>query len=165
MPVSRQMAIALDRSVTEVPVAGNKEYTMRYLLPSVVAVVLAVPAVATTTRMSTGLTGAAEAPGPGAEKGTGSAKLAFDTVKGQVCYTLTASGTDTPTMAHIHKGAIGTPGPVVVSLTAPTNGRAKNCAPVAADVMSAILVTPSDYYVNVHTAAFPKGAMRGQLSR
>jgi hypothetical protein len=148
-----------------VPVADNKEYTMRYLLPSVVAVVLAVPAVAATTKMSTKLAGAAEAPGPGAEKGTGSAKLAFDSEKGQVCYTLAARGTDTPTMAHIHKGAIGTPGPVVVPLTAPANGSAKDCTPVAADVMSAILATPSDYYVNVHTAAFPKGAMRGQLSR
>ncbi len=138
---------------------------MRYLLPSVVAVVIAMPAVAATTNMSTKMTGAAEAPGPGAEKGTGSAKLAFDREKGQICYTLTASGTDTPTMAHIHKGAIGTPGPVVVALTAPARGRAKDCASVAPDVMSAILSTPSDYYVNVHTAAFPKGAMRGQLGR
>lgn len=138
---------------------------MRYLLPSVAAVILAVPVTAATTNISTKLAGAAEAPDPGAEKGIGSAKLAFDNEKGQVCYTLTASGTDTPTMAHIHKGAIGTPGPVVVALTAPTNGPAKDCTPVAADVMSAILATPSDYYVNVHTAAFPKGAMRGQLSR
>ena len=137
---------------------------MRYLLPSVIAVVLAVPVAAITTDMSTKLAGSAEAPGPGAEKGTGTATLAFDSEKGQVCYTLTASGTDTPTMAHIHKGAIGTPGPVVVTLTAPTSGRAENCTPVAVDVMSAILATPSDYYVNVHTAAFPKGAMRGQLS-
>ncbi|MEO9129568.1 MAG: CHRD domain-containing protein [Sphingomonas sp.] len=30
---------------------------------------------------------------------------------------------------------------------------------------SAILATPSDYYFNVHTAAFPKGALRGQLGR
>ena len=138
---------------------------MRYLLSSVVAVILAVPVAAATTNLSTKLAGAAEAPGPGAEKGIGSAKLSFDSEKGQVCYTLTARGTDTPTMAHIHKGAIGTPGPVVVSLTAPTNGRAKDCTPVAADVMSAILAMPSDYYVNVHTAAFSKGAMRGQLSR
>jgi hypothetical protein len=148
-----------------VPAAGNKEYIMRYLLPSIIAVVLAVPAVAATTKMSTKLAGSAEAPGPGAEKGVGSAKMAFDGEKGQVCYTLTTSGTDTPTMAHIHKGAIGTPGPVVVALTAPANGRAKDCTPVATDVMSAILATPSDYYVNIHTAAFPKGAMRGQLSR
>ena len=138
---------------------------MRHLLLSLAVGALALPAVAATTTMSTTLTGAAEAPGPGAEKGAGSAELAFDGDKGQVCYTLTASGTDTPTMAHIHKGAVGAPGPVVVPLTAPANGSAKGCAPMAADVMSAIMATPSDYYVNVHTAAFPKGAMRGQLGR
>lgn len=138
---------------------------MRYFLPTVVAVALAVPAVAATTNLSTKLAGAAEAPGPGAEKGSGSAKLAFDSKKGQVCYTLTASGIDASTMAHIHKGASGIAGPVVVPLTAPANGRAKDCAPVTADVMAAILAAPSDYYVNVHTATFPKGAIRGQLSR
>ncbi len=138
---------------------------MRYLLPTFVAVALAVPAVAATTNLSTKLAGAAEAPGPGAEKGSGSAKLAFDSKKGQVCYTLTASGIDAATMAHIHKGASGIAGPVVVPLTAPANGRAKDCAPVTADVMAAILAAPSDYYVNVHTATFPKGAIRGQLSR
>lgn len=138
---------------------------MRYRLPSLVAIVLAVPALAATTNMSTSLAGMAEAPGPGAEKGIGSAKLAFDSDKGQVCYTLTASGADTPTMAHIHKGAVGSAGPVVVPLAAPASGSAKGCAPVTADVMSAILAKPADYYVNVHTAAFPKGAMRGQLGR
>ena len=68
-------------------------------------------------------------------------------------------------MAHIHKGAVGMAGPVVIALTAPANGWAKDCAPVTADVMAAILAAPSDYYVNVHTATFPKGAIRGQLSR
>ena len=138
---------------------------MRHLLLGFAVGGLALPAIAATTTMSTTLTGSAEAPGPGAAKGAGSAELTFDGDKGQVCYTLTANGTDTPTMAHIHKGAVGVPGPVVVPLTAPTDGSAKGCASIAADLMSAILATPSDYYVNVHTAAFPKGAIRGQLGR
>ena len=138
---------------------------MRHLSLVLALSALAMPAVAAPTTMSTKLSGSEEAPGPGADKGAGSAELAFDSDKGQVCYTLTASGTDTPTMAHIHKGAVGVPGPVVVPLTAPANGSAKGCAPVATDVISAIMAMPSDYYVNVHTAAFPKGAMRGQLGR
>jgi len=74
-----------------------------------------------------------------------------------------SKGTDTPTMAHIHKGAAGVAGGVVVPLAPPTNGMSEGCAPLAADVLSAILATPSDYYVNIHTALFPKGALRGQL--
>jgi hypothetical protein len=122
------------------------------------------PAIAATpVKMATTLTGAAEVPGPGADKGAGEATLAFDTDKGQVCYMLHASGTDTPTMAHIHKGAAGVAGGVVVPLTPPTKGMSEGCVPVAADLLGAILATPSDYYVNIHTTAFPKGALRGQL--
>lgn len=116
-------------------------------------------------KMQTQLTGAAEVPGPGAEKGMGEATLTFDSDKGQVCYMLHSMGTDKPTMAHIHKGAAGVAGGVVVPLTPPANGRSEGCASVAPDVMAAILATPSDYYVNVHTAAFPAGAIRGQLGK
>ena len=121
------------------------------------------PAMAATTKMDVSLTGSAEVPGPGADKGMGEASLAFDSDKGQLCYKLHAMGFDTPTMAHIHKGATGVAGGVVVPLTAPADGSSEGCAPVAADILSAIVATPSDYYVNVHSAAFPKGAIRGQL--
>ena len=123
------------------------------------------PASAAITKFQTQLTGAAEVPGPGADKGMGEATLSFDTDKNQVCYTLHAMGTDTPTMAHIHKGAAGAAGGVVVALTAPTTGMSEGCAPVAADALGDILAHPADYYVNIHSAAFPKGAMRGQLGK
>jgi hypothetical protein len=123
------------------------------------------PAHAAITKMQTELTGAAEVPGPGADKGMGEATLSFDTDKNQVCYTLHAMGTDTPTMAHIHKGAAGVAGGVVVALTAPASGTSQGCAAVASDALADILAHPADYYVNVHTAQFPKGAMRGQLGK
>jgi hypothetical protein len=137
---------------------------MRNALTLLVASI-AVPAIAAPTIMKTTMTGAAEAPGPGAGKGAGTAEFSFDGDKGQVCYTLTSKGTDTPTAAHIHKGAMGVAGPPVVPLDAPISGSSKGCATVTAEVMSAIVATPSDYYVNVHTAAFPKGALRGQLGK
>ena len=124
---------------------------------------VALPATAATTKFEVQLKGAAEVPGPGASTGTGEATLTFDTDKSQVCYMLHTTGTDAPTMAHIHKGAAGTAGGVVVPLTAPTNGMSEGCATVSADAFAAILAAPAGYYVNVHTAAFPAGALRGQL--
>jgi len=134
---------------------------MRHFLMLLAATTAVAPAYAASTKFQIAMTGAAEVPGPGA--GSGKATLTFDTDKGQVCYMLMASGTDAPTMAHIHKGAVGVAGGVVVPLAPPTNGMSEGCVPVAADALAAILAAPSDYYVNVHSAAYPKGAMRGQL--
>ena len=137
---------------------------MTRLAVLVSAAAFALPAFAADpVKMSTALAATAEVPGPG--KGSGSAELTFDPDKSQVCYMLMSSGTDTPTMAHIHKGAAGVAGPAAVPLSPPANGMVQACAAVTADLMQAILTAPSDYYVNVHTAAFPKGAMRGQLGK
>ena len=131
---------------------------------ALLAAAIALPALAAEpVKMSAGLSAAAEVPGPG--KGSGSADLTFDADKGTVCYMLMAQGSDTPTMAHIHKGIVGVAGGVVVPLKAPETGTVHACAPVAPDLMAAILATPSDYYVNIHTAALPKGTMRGQLGK
>lgn len=138
---------------------------MRLFLTLIAATMAAAPLMAAPVRIETALSGAAEAPGPGDADGKGSASLSFDKDKGQVCYMLHASGTDTPTMAHIHKAAVGAAGPVVVPLDPPANGMSQGCKPVAADVLGAILASPADYYVNVHTAAYPAGAIRGQLAK
>jgi hypothetical protein len=110
------------------------------------------------------LSGPAEVP-PAPAAGHGAASIAIDTAKGQLCYELSATGTDTPTMAHVHKGAAGIAGPVVVALDAPAQGSSKGCATAPADTLASILAEPSSYYVNVHTARYPKGAMRGQLGK
>lgn len=136
---------------------------MRMVLALVAAAVAFSPALAAdpvTLKMA--LSGAAEVP-VGDPDGTGAASVTVDAGKGQVCYTLSVSGIDAATMAHIHKGAVGAAGPVVVPLDPPATGSSKGCKPVAPDVIAAILAAPSDYYVNVHTTAFPKGAVRGQL--
>lgn len=139
---------------------------MRTILALLAAATAFSPALAADpVTMATTLTGAAEVPGPGDADGTGTASLTIDATKGEVCYKLGASGIDAATMAHIHKGAAGVAGPVVVPLDPPATGTSEGCKPVAADVIAAILATPSDYYVNVHTAAFPKGALRGQLGK
>lgn len=128
----------------------------------IVTPLVAAPAAAP-VEMSTRMTGAAEVPGPGAPQGAGIADIRLDPSQGRLCFRLTVKGTDTPTMAHVHKGATGVAGPVTVVLAPPKDGRSKGCVSVAADTLDAIIASPRDYYVNVHTATYPKGAMRGQL--
>ena len=113
------------------------------------------------------LTGAQEAPGPGDEDGFGHATVSFNAARDVVTITTSVSGIGTPTAAHIHEGAAGVPGNVVVGFagaTAPlVNGAAVSVA-VDPTLANSILANPSGFYVNVHTAAFPAGAIRGQLT-
>jgi hypothetical protein len=143
----------------------NEEDAMRTILAIVAAAAAFTPALAAgPVTMKTALSGAAEVPA-GSPTGKGMASVTVDEAKGQICYTLSASGIDVATMAHIHRGAVGVAGPVAVALDPPATGASSGCKGVAPDVIAAILATPSDYYVNVHTAAFPKGALRGQLGK
>ncbi len=116
-------------------------------------------------KLGASLTGSAEIPGPGDSDGGATASVTVNVGKKQVCYTLSINGIDTATMAHIHKGASGVAGPVVVSLTAPATGKSTGCATVPGDLAIDILKSPANYYVNVHTIAFPDGALRGQLAK
>jgi hypothetical protein len=110
------------------------------------------------------LTGAAEVPGPGDPKGSGTVQVTLNPDTGEVCYELSVANIQEATAAHIHK-AMGQEGPVTVALEAPKTGSVKGCTKADAPVIIAISQDPAGYYVNVHNAAFPKGAVRGQLSK
>lgn len=122
--------------------------------------------VATAAEMKTTarLTGAAEV-SPGDTKGSGTVQVTLNPDKGEVCYELTVKDMQEATAAHIHEGAAGKDGPVKVALDAPKTGSAKGCKAADAAVIKVIMDNPANYYVNVHNAAFPKGAVRGQLSK
>src|SRR5262245_66439392 len=111
------------------------------------------------------LTGAAEVPGPGDPQGSGTAQVTLNPATNEVCSELSVANIQEATAAHIHEGAVGKEGPVKVSLDPPKTGSAKGCKSADAAVITAIMQHPTGYYVNVHNAAFPKGAIRGQLSR
>ena len=115
--------------------------------------------------LSTSLTGAAERPGPGDADGSGTFSARVNPGQGQVCYELSVSGIDPATAAHIHAGDPTVAGPVVVPLEAPADGSSEACASVERDLAQMLIQSPEDYYVNVHNAAFPQGAIRGQLSK
>jgi hypothetical protein len=116
-------------------------------------------------KFTTTLTGAAEVPGPADPDGSGTAKIWLNRGQGEVCWELTASGIAPATAAHIHSAPAGIAGPVVVPLSPPTNGSSSGCASVNRDLINAIIQSPEQYYVNVHNAEFPAGAIRGQLSK
>jgi hypothetical protein len=113
--------------------------------------------------LATTLSGAAEVPGPGDPDGSGSAVLRLNPGQEEICYSLTVSGIAPATAAHIHVGLAGIAGPVVVPLQAPTSGSSSACASASRELIRAIILNPENYYVNVHNADFPAGAVRGQL--
>ena len=114
--------------------------------------------------LTVALTGEAESPA-GDPVGTGTSTIRLRAGQGQVCYRLSVENLAPAAAAHIHRGASGVAGPVVVPLTTPgADGESSGCAPATRAVVSAILAQPASYYVNVHTAEFPAGVVRGQLT-
>jgi hypothetical protein len=131
---------------------------------SVMAVTLFVSSAQAAGRpLETELTGAEEVPGPGDPDGSGTARLTVNPGQGEICYSLEVSEIAPAVAAHIHVGPPGVAGPVVVPLVPPSDGASDACATVDRNLALAIIRTPADYYVNVHNADFPAGALRGQL--
>ena len=128
------------------------------------ALVFAAPASAKVRRLEANLTGSA-ATDP---DGSGTAKLRLDRARKRVCFTIRVKNIDDVVAAHIHKGARGVNGNIVVPLieTPQTGTKFTGCAKkVSRKLIKAILRHPRRYYVNVHTMAFTGGAIRGQLHR
>lgn len=92
--------------------------------------------------------------------GAGTARVTVNPGKDEVCWDLTVTGIATATAAHIHNAA----GAPVVPLSAPASGSSSGCATVSDDLAKALMTSPGDYYVNVHNAEYPAGAIRGDLS-
>jgi CHRD domain len=156
---------------------------MRNRVPAVVLavalvfglVVLAAPAAAASgkaTLLAASLNGANEVPGPGDPDGRGRAFVRL--AGGKACYALEWSGISAPTAAHIHEGRAGVAGPVAVLFFQPGTNAASlpgtlssvaGCVPVDPALARRIAAKPRDWYVNIHTADFAPGAIRGQLHR
>lgn len=110
------------------------------------------------------LKGANEIPGPGDTDGRGKAAVRVNAKAGKVCFRLRWRNiTEPPTKAHIHKGAKGVAGPVVVTLFDGTAVHKGCVTGLDTAVLKDIKRHPRQYYVNVHNADFPDGAIRGQL--
>ncbi len=130
------------------------------------------------------MTGAKEVPGPGDDDGWGRANIWVFPSKGKVCFRERWANIEAPTASHIHAGARGVAGDIVVTLfmssaspaeppTLPdTLTGVQGCSDMVAvpegfdnatQLLRNIKHHPGRYYVNVHNLDFPAGAIRGQL--
>jgi hypothetical protein len=135
---------------------------------------------AQTFTLTATLTGAGETPAPGLNTGAfGSATVVVDVTARTVTYNVQVFNLPSGvTASHIHVGAVGTAGPVVVNFAPPVNAsndfgfsgtvkdtefvlRADQGIRSADDMFQAILGGNS--YVNVHSSVNPGGEIRGQL--
>jgi hypothetical protein len=106
-------------------------------------------------------------------EGSGLAIVRVNASTDTVCYVITVSGIGEPTepagglgAAHIHDLATGG---IFVDLETDWQAsgsdrfRTIGCTEATGASVDALLADPSGYYVNIHTSAFPGGAIRGSL--
>ena len=107
------------------------------------------------------LTGASETPA-NASAATGTALATYNQNTRILLINVTYSGV-TATAGHVHKGAVGVAGAIVFpfsSLTSPIN-----YTRIALDATQEADLLANLYYVNIHSAAYPNGEIRGQMIR
>ena len=135
------------------------------LLGGTLLAAMSVPSMASakSVMLSATLDGASETAG-GKAGGSGTFSAEVDADAGDLCYTLAVDGIGEASAAHIHSGAAGTDGAPVTALEV-TGEDLDECVALEPDTLAAIVAAPGNYYVNVHTAEFPAGAVRGQLAK
>ena len=141
----------------------------RIVIPAVLAAAAVLGTAAANAQDDSGkrfrvmLEGEVEVPVQGDPDGTGTATVRINPGQGQLCYTLAVRDIQPATAAHVHEAPAGSAGPVVVGLTAPTSGSSSGCVSVSRAQALEIIREPENYYVNVHNAQYPGGALRAQL--
>ena len=130
--------------------------------------VVAAPVSAKVKKLEASLSGHNESPMADPD-GTGKVELRLDRAKKRVCFEIRVKKIGGGVAAaHIHKGAAGVNGDIVVPLIegAKSGSKFTGCVKnVKKSLISAITKHPRKYYVNVHTGDFPAGAIRGQLHK
>ena len=117
----------------------------------------------TITNFSGALSGANETPA-NASTATGTANFSFNSSTKVLSGTVTYSGM-TAVAAHIHTGEVGVPGDVVFALgESPLSSPINFTSPPLDAAQEADLMN-NLYYVNIHSAAFPGGEIRAQLTK
>jgi hypothetical protein len=110
-----------------------------------------------------------EVPGGGDPGGQGSGELNLNAQQQTACFTINWKGlAGEVTALHLHVAGAGSEGPHWIDFFNDQHipgaaGKASGCVPTTADKIRAVIDNPANYYLNVHSTAFTKGALRGQL--
>lgn len=128
---------------------------------------IAAPAIAqdNLAYLGTSMFGEYEVAGGAGEEATGDFSAELDLDSGRICYMLEIDGIDDFAAAHIHKAPAGENGPPVLTLELLGPDGDDVCALADVELLRDIAKNKADYYINVHTIAFPAGAIRGQLGQ
>jgi hypothetical protein len=107
--------------------------------------------------------------GAGDPDGTGTAHVVVNVGQQRVCWDITVQNIAPPLRGHIHNAPALQNGGIVVPFFESTGVDLEGCTPesqlIDRALLSDIIQNPQNYYVNVHNADFPAGAIRGQLSK
>jgi CHRD domain len=134
------------------------------LLPAVLAAIASLALVTVALAAPMDFSADLATDGAGDEDGTGTAAITIDPDTGEVCWELTVESISPVTASHIHVGAEGESGDVVVPLDVDGfEGSSDGCVDASDADLNAIIADPAGYYVNIHTEDYPAGAIRGQL--
>ena len=125
----------------------------------IVGVVAVTPAAAFIATYTANLAATNEVP-PNATGYTGTAEITVNTTTFEVCVNATTNVPDTDPiiLQHIHQAPAGVNGPIVIPFSS-----LNSCATATGSLVANIVADPAGFYFNVHTQAFPAGALRGQL--
>ncbi|MCU0304164.1 MAG: CHRD domain-containing protein [Thermoanaerobaculales bacterium] len=112
--------------------------------------------------LATTLRGAREVGSAGDPDGEGFGLVTFENHTAHFFFS--TANVSAPTAAHIHHGTAAESGPIAVNaMAAFADGVSVTSVAVEEDLERMILASPDLYYLNVHNADHPAGAIRGQL--
>ena len=119
------------------------------------------PFATSTATFLTALRGSQEVP-PTPSAATGSGTVLLNPASRQLTAGVTTSGI-AGTGAHIHEGAQGVNGPILIPLVESGTGSGVWIASAVLTDAQFTALQGGNLYINVHSAAFPEGEIRGQI--
>jgi len=144
---------------------SKKNNNMKLILSISVLMLMTIGSYAQIYNITSTASGANEVP-PVASAGTATITGTYDAATSMIMITVNYSSLSSGlAAAHLHAGAVGSNGPVIVNL-APTTGAPSGTItgtfPVASADEAGLIA--GNVYINLHTPNNPGGELRGQLS-